>query len=196
MSVDQSPPPQRPVSPAGAVALGLVILLGAWMGTRTLGPHTEDVPMTRAAAIAAGPGAALVGLPVQTLDGTTASLRAAGKPTVVMISSETCGFCKAALRDAGEVAAGRPLSGLRLVTLEGAAAGLPMVQAAHVAGATLVGPASASAAAHWAFQIQGTPTFVALDADGRVTGTMVGYLGPEHFRSWIDVMLGNRSRPE
>jgi hypothetical protein len=196
MSDEQSPLP-RSVSPAGAVALALVIALGAWMGMRTAGGRaTDEAPMTRAAAIAAGPGAALVGLPVRTIDGAAASLRAAGTPTVVMISSETCGFCKAALRDMGQVAAGRPLSGLRLVTLEGAAAGLPMVEMAHVAGATLVGPASAAAAAHWAFQIQGTPTFVALDANGRVTGTMVGYLGPEQFRSWIDVMLGTRERPE
>jgi hypothetical protein len=183
----------RPISPAGAALLVAVIAAGLWLGMR--GPQPDGVDDARAATLAGGTGAGVVALPVRTIDGATASLTAGGRPTVVMVSSETCTFCKAALNEMGRVAAGRPLDGLRVVTLEGAAAGLPMLQAANVAGATLAGPASAAAAAHWTFQIQGTPMFVALDEQGRVTKTMVGYLGAGELKTWIEVALGERGRP-
>jgi hypothetical protein len=93
------------------------------------------------------------------------------------------------------VAAGRPLRHLRVVTLEGAAAGVPMVRAARVDGATLAGPDSPSSAALLTFQIRGTPTFVAVDGRGHPTATLVGYPGPSGLRGWIAVALGDRPRP-
>lgn len=188
------PSDARPISPAGAALLAVVVTAGLWLGTRGTSVG-DDVGAARAATLMGGAGAGVVALPVRTLSDSVVSLTAGGRPTVVMISSETCTFCKTALREMGRVTDGRPLDGLRVVTLEGAAAGLPMVQAAHVGGATLAGPASAAAAVHWTFQIQGTPTFVALDAQGRVTKTMVGYLGAGELRTWIDVALGTRERP-
>jgi thioredoxin-related protein len=112
-----------------------------------------------------------------------------------MVSSETCGYCKRALRDMGEMSGGRPLSRLRVVTLEGAAGGVPMLRAAGVQGATSLGPASQSARTMLTFQLPGTPTFVALDARGRVTHAMVGYPGREGMASWYRAAAGEQDRP-
>lgn len=187
----------RSLSPAGVALLAVVVGGGLWAGTRaTRGddPYAGAADARRATLVG-GPSAGLVALPVRTLDGAVGPLNGGGAPSVVMVSSETCSYCRAALREMGRVAAGRPLAGLRLVTLEGAEAGVPMLQVANVTGATLAGPATPSAEALWTFQIQGTPTFVALDARGRVVRTMVGYPGSERLRSWIGVMLGERSAP-
>ncbi|AHG88970.1 Thioredoxin-like fold-containing protein [Gemmatirosa kalamazoonensis] len=187
------------LSPAGAALLAAIVGVGAWLGARTPGAAADraaDAAAARAATLAGGAEAGLVAFRARTLDGTVLPLAKVAEPTVVMVSSETCQYCKAALREMGRVAAGRPLHGLRLVTLEGAAAGVPMVQAANVDGATLAGPVSPSAESMLALQIRGTPTFVALDARGRVTGTLVGYPGAEAFRGWVGVMLGERGRPE
>ena len=112
-----------------------------------------------------------------------------------MVISQTCGVCKEALRDFGQAAAGRPLRRLHVVTLEGAAAGLPMVDAAAVRGATLSGPVSPAAEALFTFQIRGTPTFLALDERGRVGRVIPGYPGREAFRPWVETMLGERDAP-
>ncbi len=185
----------RRVSPLGALLVLAAIAAGLWLGTRTPGMRADAEADVAAATQADGASAGLVRLPARTVDGAALRLTAAGAPTVVMVSSETCTFCKAALREMARVANGRPLAGLRVVTLEGAAAGVPMTTAAGVVGATLAGPASRSEEALWTFQVRGTPTFVALDSAGRVTGTMVGYLGADALRSWIGVMLGERGAP-
>jgi hypothetical protein len=36
---------------------------------------------------------------------------------------------------------------------------------------------------------------VAVDAEGRIRGTMPGYPGPERLATWFDVMLGERVAP-
>jgi hypothetical protein len=184
----------RSISPAGVAALAAVVVLGLWIGGRAPGAQA-DAAAARAATLAEGADAGIVALRVRTLDGQVMPLNAGGEPTVVMVSSETCTYCKAALREMGRVSAGRPLARLRLVTLEGAAAGEPMVRAAAVAGATLAGPVTPSQEALFTFQIRGTPTFVALDERGRVTRSMVGYPGAEQLRGWIGVMLGERDTP-
>jgi hypothetical protein len=187
-----------PLSPAGIAVLAAVVVGGLWLGSLTPGSkadHEADAAAARAATLAEGADAGVVALRVRTVDGRVMPLNAGGEPTVVMVSSETCTYCKAALREMGRVSAGRPLSRLRLVTLEGAAAGAPMVQAAAVSGATLAGPVAPSQESLFTFQIRGTPTFVALDERGRVTRSMVGYPGAEVLRAWIGVMLGERDRP-
>jgi protein-disulfide isomerase len=184
------------LSPAGAALLAAVVAAGLWLGTRLPGGvEREDAATARAATLAGGSAAGIVALPVRTIDGAELPLGRTSAPTVVMVSSETCQYCKAALREMGRVAAGRPLAGLRVVTLEGAAAGLPMIRAANVTGALLAGPVTPAAEALFTFQISGTPTFVALDASGAVVRTQVGYPGAEGLRSWIAVMLGERERP-
>jgi protein-disulfide isomerase len=183
------------LSPAGVALLAAVVGLGLWLGGRTPGAQADDAAAAREATLVSGADAGVVALTARTLDGVELPLRAVTEPTVVMVSSETCQYCKASLHEMGRVAAGRPLRRLRLVTLEGAAAGVPMVRAAGVAGATLAGPVSPAAEALFTFQIRGTPTFVALDGRGRVTRTLVGYPGPAAFRGWIDVMLGDRPAP-
>src|SRR5687767_11483432 len=113
----------RPISPAGAAVLAAVLAGGLWLGARSTGDRGgDDASATRAAIVGGGATAGLLTLPVRTLDGQVTSLKTVSTPTVVMISSETCTFCKSALRDMGRIAAGRPLAGLRVVTLEGAAA--------------------------------------------------------------------------
>jgi hypothetical protein len=187
--------PFATLSPAGAALVAMVAVAGLWLGSGTGRDTGRDTDAARAATLADGADAGVVALSVRTLDGVVMPLRRAGEPSVVMVSSETCQFCKAALRDMGRVAAGRPLRRLRLVTLEGPAAGVPMVRAANVTGATLAGPVSSAEQALLTFQIRGTPTFVALDDRGRVTRSMVGYPGVDEMRSWIGVMLGERDRP-
>jgi hypothetical protein len=44
------------------------------------------------------------------------------------------------------------------------------------------------------FQLPGTPTFVALDARGRVTHAMVGYPGREGMASWYRAAAGEQDR--
>jgi hypothetical protein len=183
--------PFATLSPAGAALVAVVAVAGLWLGG---GARVAD-DAVRTATLADGADAGVVAFSVRTLDGAVVPLRRVGEPSVVMVSSETCQYCKAALREMGRVAAGRSLRRLRLVTLEGATGGVAMVRTANITGATLAGPISSADQAVLTFQIRGTPTFVALDDRGRVTQSMVGYPGAEVMRSWIDVMLGERERP-
>ena len=105
-----------------------------------------------------------------------------------MVVSRTCAVCKEALRDFGR--AGRPLPHLWLVTLEGAEHGAPMLAASGVRGAVLAGPPTPAAEALFTFQIQGTPTFLALAPDGAVERVLPGYPGGDRMRGWMDVMAG------
>jgi hypothetical protein len=172
------------LSPAGIAILVVVVAAGLWIGIR-------GAPKASAASAIDGSSAGLATLRVRTLDGRLLSLREAGEPTVVMISSETCTYCRAAMRDMA--ATGRPLSHLRIVTLEGAAAGEPMSRTAGLTGMTLAGPESPGAAALFTFQIRGTPTFLFLDAKGEVRATLIGYPGSRGMRPWIGVMTGERA---
>lgn len=191
MPASPPPPPHRP--PAAAIAvLALVVAGGVWLGGRLGGAGNDDASAARDATLDAGAGAGIAALDVRTAGGEVMRLTDAGHPTVVMVVSKTCGVCKEALRDFGQIAAGRPLDRLRVVTLEGAAEGAPMVQTAGVRGALLTGPVSRSAEAFFTFQIRGTPTFLGLDADGRVLRVVPGYPGREAFASWVGVMLGER----
>jgi hypothetical protein len=175
------------------VLLVLAVGGGLWLGLRQA-RAVDGVPAgdARAATMAFGPGAGVAALTVRTVDGRVTPLASLGEPAVVMVVSQSCGVCKEALRDFGRMASGRPLPRLWLVTLEGAALGAAMADSAGVRGAVLAGPAVPAAEALFTFQIQGTPTFLALDAGGRVRRVFPGYPGREVMAPWVELMAGTR----
>ena len=132
---------------------------------------------------------------VRTVRNTLESLAVPNTPTIVMVSSRTCGWCKRALADLGEMSKGRPLKNLTLLTLEGASEGQPMVDKEHIVGARLVGPAGGSDQVLLTFRFPGTPTFVAIDRNGRVVKTMPGYPIREEMKHWYAVMVGDQDTP-
>lgn len=157
----------------------------------TIQALASDAPPGTLATSAQGLGA----FPVHDVSGVKVPIVENGKPAIVMINSRTCGYCKQALSDLGRYANGRPVPGLRMLTLEGAADGAPMLQAAGLNGAVPLGPATSQSQILLTFRYRGTPTFVAVDAQGRIRGTMPGYAGPERMATWFDVMLGDRVAP-
>ena len=118
-----------------------------------------------------------------------------GEPAIVMVSSVTCQWCKKALKDLGEIAAGRPLPRLKFLTLEGAADGAPMLAKEHITGAQLIGPSGGRDQVMLTFRYPGTPTFLAIDREGHVVGTMPGYPMREVMKQWYAVMVGDRDVP-
>ena len=117
----------------------------------------------------------LAGAIVRDLDGQRVALVPKGQPTVVMVSSRTCPWCKKALADFGRMADGQPVPGLTLFTLEGAADGAPMLEREKLRGARLVGPAGTREDAERLFKYPGTPTFITFDRNGLVVHTIPGY---------------------
>jgi hypothetical protein len=181
--------PARRITPVEALALAAALAGGLWLGTRAGDGDDGAAAAARFGTRTGGPGAGVAALTVRTTDGRTLPLSGIGAPAVAMVVSTTCGVCKEALRDFGR--AGRALPGLWLVTLEGAERGRAMLDSAGVTGAVLAGPQTPAAEALFAFQIQGTPTFVALDARGRVEGVLPGYPGREAIAPWLAVMSGD-----
>ncbi len=191
----------------GAIVLAIVFALrdktpAAPAASAVPGSVTNDAAATVAAlATEAPPGSlassvqGLGAFPVHDMSGATVPIVRTGEPAIVMINSRTCGYCKLALKDLGQYAKGRPVPGLRMLTLEGAIDGAPMLVEAGLQGAVPLGPATSQSQVLLTFRYRGTPTFVAVDADGRIRGTMQGYGGPERMASWFDVMLGDRAAP-
>ncbi len=175
-----------------AALVALAVGGGLWLGLRREGADDGEAVRARGAAMAGGMGAGVAALSVRTTEGRVTRLSSLGEPAVVMVVSRTCGVCKEALRDFGRQAAGGALPRLWLVTLEGAAHGVAMADSAGVRGAVLAGPAQPAAEALFTFQIAGTPTFLALDADGRVLRVLPGYPGREAMAPWIGIMRGER----
>jgi hypothetical protein len=163
----------------------------ATAAVQTLAALATDAPEGALANSTEGLGA----FPVRDVNGNTVPIVNAGEPAIVMINSRTCGYCKQALRDLGAYAKGRPVPGLRMLTLEGAADGAPMLAAAGITGATPLGPATSQSQVLLTFRYRGTPTFVAVDAQGHIRGTMPGYPGAQQLAPWFDVMLGDRAAP-
>lgn len=185
------PEPDRRPSPLEVAVIALAIGGGLWVGLRqSAGQDDPGAGAARSATLAGGAGAGVAALTVRTTTGRLTPLNAIGEPVVVMVVSRTCGVCKEALGDFGRQAAGRPLPRLWLVTLEGAAHGAPMLADAGVRGAVLAGPPSPAAEALFTFQVQGTPTFLALAPDGTVERVLPGYPGREQMRGWMEVMAG------
>ena len=175
----------RRITAREALVLAVALAGGLWIGLRGAG---DELAQARLATRTAGPGAGVAALTVRTTSGRTLSLGAIGEPAVAMVVSTSCAVCKEALRDFGR--AGRPLPRLWLVTLEGAERGRAMLDSAGVSGAVLAGPPTPAAEALFTFQIQGTPTFVALGADGTVEGVLPGYPGREQIAPWLAMMTG------
>jgi hypothetical protein len=196
------PPDAAPGAGPGArrpgvwpLAAGAAVVAGAlWLGARQDRAAGADAAAARAATAAFGPGAGVAALTVRTTDGRTTPLAALGAPAVVMVVSTGCGVCKEALADFGRLRAGRPLPRLWVVTLEGAGEGPAMTRAAGVAGAVHAGPLSPAAGALFTFQLAGTPTFLALDARGRVTRVLPGYPGRGAMAPWLRLMAGEADR--
>lgn len=119
----------------------------------------------------------------------------AGEPAIIMISSRTCSWCKQALADLREFAGDRPVPRLRMITLEGASEGVPMIERAHLVGVQLLGPVDPRAQVALTFRYQGTPTFLAISKDGRLVNSIPGYPGKEMLQSWFRVMTGDTDLP-
>ena len=132
---------------------------------------------------------------VTALNGKVIPLHLKGEPAILMISSRTCSWCKRALKDLGVMAAGRPLPRLKLLTLEGAGEGVAMLAKEQLTGAQLIGPAGSSDQVLLTFRYPGTPTFVAIDRNGRVVRTLPGYPIPEEMKHWFAVMVGDQDVP-
>lgn len=189
--VPNTAPGARRRPAAWPIAVGLALAAGAlWLGARQDQAHEGEVDAARAATAAFGPGAGVAALTVRTAEGRVTPLVALGTPAVVMVVSTTCGVCKEALADFGRLRAGRPLPRLWVVTLEGAERGPALTRAAGVTGAVHAGPVTPAAEALFTFQIAGTPTFLALDARGRVTRVLPGYPGSAAMAPWLRVMAG------
>ncbi len=132
---------------------------------------------------------------VRDVKGRVIPLVTKGEPAIIMVSSRTCSWCKRTLKDLGELSAGRPLPRLKLLTLEGAAEGEPMLAKEHLAGAQLIGPVGSSDQVLLTFRYPGTPTFVAIDRNGRVVKTMPGYPIRAELVHWFAVMVGDAETP-
>ena len=69
------------------------------------------------------------------------------------------------------------------------------VKAGHLTGAQLIGPAGSSEQVSITFRYPGTPTFVAIDRNGRVVRTLPGYPIPDEMKHWYAVMVGDQDVP-
>ncbi|HEY0970248.1 MAG TPA: hypothetical protein VGE02_04630 [Gemmatimonadales bacterium] len=173
----------------GWIVVALVVALGAFrLG---LGLDPERTPVA-AAADGSGVRGSLRDYRVQLASGDTVDLAPAGEPAVVMVSSVTCPFCAEAMGDFARMAAGRPLPRLRVVTLEGAVRGEPMLARRGLDGIWHAGPLDGAGQTLLTFQFPGTPTFLLLDAEGGVRAALSGYPGREAIQPWFRVMLGER----
>lgn len=132
---------------------------------------------------------------VKDISGHTVPLITVGEPAIIMISSRTCAWCKRTLSDLRELSAGRPLTRLKLITLEGADEGTPMVERERLNGVQLLGPANDQAQVNLTFRYQGTPTFIAVDKRGRMVQMMPGYPMRETLKLWYNVMVGDAEVP-
>ncbi len=164
---------------------------GAWLGTALDGSRgaggAERTPWQVAES---GTRADLSDYMVLMADGARVPLAAAGVPTVVMVSSLSCAVCRSSLRDFAAQTNAAGLPRLRMVTLEGAAAGDAMLLETGLPGIWHAGPADHAGGTLLTFQFPGTPTFLLLDATGRVRAAMPGYPGKEVFAPWFRIMTG------
>lgn len=158
------------------------------------------VPMTAADTVRDNTAAPLVVEAMNTtslkdVNGNVVPLINAGEPAIIMISSLTCSWCKRTLSDLRELSNGRPMPRLRLITLEGADEGIPMVQLEKLNGIQLLGPVDDQAKVALTFRYQGTPTFIAVDSKGRMVQMMPGYPMREVLKTWYSVMVGDAEVP-
>lgn len=197
----------------GGVSIGQLLAVVLTVGTTAVVAkrsydHAEDARSANVAASTRPPvagdtapqtaptaGQALGTFKVRDLKGQLVPLATKGEPAIVMVSSVTCSWCKRALKDLGEMSGGRPLPRLKLLTLEGAPEGVAMLAKEHINGAQLIGPAGSSDQVLLTFRYPGTPTFVAIDRNGRVVKTMPGYPIRAEMAHWFAVMVGDAETP-
>lgn len=168
----------------GWLLLTIVALVASFRLGLGEGPAADAIPRV-AAADANG---SLAGYQVRLETDSLVPIVPADAPAVVMVSSVTCSVCAETMRDLASD--GRPLPGLRIVTLEGAALGGAMARRNGLRRTWHAGPADGSGATLLTFQYPGTPTFLLVEPDGRVRRALVGYPGREAFRPWLRVMAG------
>ncbi|MES3035702.1 MAG: hypothetical protein V4813_16990 [Gemmatimonadota bacterium] len=166
---------------AGALGLALV---GRLAFDRTATPPAGDDPAVGQAR------AAVTSLMVRDSAGTRVPLAPTGRPAILMVNSRSCTYCRAALSDiaARQGRDGVPM--LRVVTLEGEAAGSAMLSSFGVRGAFSTGPDGESDQVLLTFRIPGTPIFARTDSGGRIVETVPGYPGPALIAGWMPVMRG------
>jgi hypothetical protein len=180
---------------SGRIAAFLVVGTLALLVVRWTMPGADAAPREPNAAYGASAEAAIGAFQVRDLEGRIVPLVTPGEPAIVMVNSISCGWCKRALRDIGELSNGRPVPYLKLLTLEGAAVGVPMLAKEGITGAQLIGPAGQSDQVLLTFRYPGTPTFVAIDRSGRVVRTMPGYPIRQEMEHWFAVMVGDSEVP-
>ncbi|MEP6766002.1 MAG: hypothetical protein ABJB66_16940 [Gemmatimonadaceae bacterium] len=132
---------------------------------------------------------------VSDTSGHTVPLVTKGEPAIIMVSSRTCAWCKQTLADLRVLANGRPLPRLKVLTLEGAGEGVGMVASEGLIGVQLIGPIAGADQVQLTFRYPGTPTFLAIDRDGRVVRTMPGYPMGDELKRWFNVMVGDADTP-
>ena len=202
-----------PRSRAGAITLANLVIAGLALGIAVLAGKrmfgsvdTPDMPnLSGVSRVVAGSDTAPQQAPtaeqalgafrVRNLAGKSEPLVTKGQPVILMVSSRTCTWCKRALKDLGELSAGRPLPRLKVITLEGAAEGVAMLAKEGITGAQLVGPVGGADQVLLTFRYPGTPTFVAIDRNGRVVKTLPGYPVREEMKHWYAVMVGDQDVP-
>jgi hypothetical protein len=167
----------------------LLLVAAAMAASFRLGLGARDEAPALARAPERGQGS-VAALRVRLADGRDVPVAPATGSAVVMVSSVTCTFCNEAMGDFSRMAGGRPLPGLRVVTLEGAAAGAPMLARHALQAVWHAGPTGSGAGALLTFQCPGTPTFLLVDSLGAVRASLVGYPGREAIRPWFRVMTG------
>lgn len=180
-----------------AIAAALLMAGLRARAARGASAETATVPTgTAPSRSGAAPSATALGaFQVVDLDGALVPVAPPGEPAIVMVSSRTCGWCKRAFKDIGELAAGRPVPRLRVITLEGAAEGVPMLAKERITGAHALGPAGSNDQVLLTFRYPGTPTFVAIDRQGRIAATMPGYPIRPVMEQWFAVMVGDADVP-
>jgi hypothetical protein len=166
-----------------AGALGLA-LLGRVITDRASAPSPADDTAVGQAR------SAVEGLTVRDSAGARVPLAPAGAPAILMVNSRTCSFCRQSLLDIAALQGRDGVPMLRVVTLEGAAAGRAMLASLGVRAAFSAGPDGESDQVLLTFRIPGTPVFARTDRDGRIVETVPGYPGPEMLARWLPVMRG------
>lgn len=167
------------------VAIVAALALAFWFGL------SLDPPSGTRSGVVMGEGPDVAAFMVRDLAGANVPLVDRGTPAVVMISSETCTFCRQALRDVAALSGGRAVPRLFMLTLDGAESSAAMAREAGVRGARHTGPVGPRERALLELQTPGTPTFLFVDVDGRASIFLPGYPGREGLRVWVDVMTGD-----